>query len=146
MKTLNRNKQSFYYCLYKGEIPITDENGNKTGETIVTYYPPVLMRASVSQATGISNTEQFGNLDNYDKVIVTEDVNCPIDENTVLFIEKPPAYSEVVTHNVIESNTLYGTDQINEVSVAVIAPDYIVRRVSKTLNSVSIAVRKVVTS
>ena len=51
------------------------------------------MLANISQATGQSNTEQFGNLENYDKVIVTDDLNCPIDENSVLFIDKEPEYS-----------------------------------------------------
>lgn len=146
MKTMKRNQQPFYYCLFKGEIPAVDENGNKTGETIVTYHPPVLMRANISEATGFSNTEQFGNLKDYDKVIVTERIDCPIDENTVLFIDKLPKYTTIITHNVVESNALYGTEQINEYNVVEVAPDYIVKRVSRSLNSVSIAVKKVVTS
>lgn len=73
-------------------------------------------RANISPATGMSNTEQFGNLDNYDKVIVTGDLECPIDENTVLWIDEPDT-----------------TKPYN----------YIVKRVSKSKNGVSIAVAKV---
>lgn len=98
-----------------------DDYGNETGSPRVLYGEPVEMKANVSQATGISNTEQFGNLENYDKVIVTDDVNCPIDENSVLFIDKEPEYS-------LDGDPMY---------------DYTVRRVAKSINSVSIAVRKV---
>lgn len=136
MRCLKRNQRPFYYCLYHGKTPLIDEYGNETGESIVTYEQPVMMYANISQATGQSNTEQFGNLENYDKVIVTDDLNCPIDENSVLFIDKEPDESDVLTH---EPTAITVTD----VTVEVPTPDYIVRRVAKSLNSVSIAVRKV---
>ena len=136
MKCLNRNKQIFYYCLFAGKTPIVDEYGNETGESIITYGDPVEMKANVSQATGQSNTEQFGNLENYDKVIVTEDVNCPIDENSVLFVDKEPEFTNVLTHTVTAITT-------NDTTVSVPVYDYTVRRVARSLNSVSIAIRKV---
>ena len=129
----------FYYCLFNEEIPIIDEYGNESGESIVTYLDPVKMYANISQATGVSNTEQFGNLENYDKVIVTTDMNCPIDEHSVLFIDKEPEFETVVNHIPTAVTT---TDE--EVSVPI--PDYTVRRVSKSINSISIAVRKVTVS
>ena len=79
------------------------------------------MRANVSAATGQSQVEQFGNLENYDKVVVTDDMTCPINENTVLFIDKEPAFDS-------QGKPLY---------------DYTVKRVAKSLNSISIAVSKV---
>lgn len=115
---------------------IIDEYGNGTGQYIVLYNNPVSIRANVSPATGQSNTEQFGNLENYDKVIVTDDLNCPIDENSVLFIDKEPEFTEAITH----SPTAITTE---EETVSVPDFDYTVRRVAKSLNSVSIAVRKV---
>lgn len=143
MINLKRNLRTFYYCLYSDSTPILDEYGNETGENIVTYSEPVQMLASISPATGQSNTEQFGNLDNYDKVIVTTDMNCPIDENSVLFIDKVPDGTQVTTHTVTGSNALYGSDLIVSDLVEVPAYDYIVRRVAKSLNVISIAVRKV---
>ena len=143
MTNLKRNLCAFYYCLYSDSTPILDEYGNETGESIVTYSAPVQMLASISPATGQSNTEQFGNLDNYDKVIVTTDMDCPIDENSVLFIDKVPDDTQVTTHTVTGSNALYGSDLIVSDSVEVPKYDYIVRRVAKSLNVISIAVRKV---
>lgn len=136
MRTLKRNERKFHYCLYANKTPIVDDYGNETGESIVTYQDPVEMKANISPATGQSNTEQFGNLENYDKVIVTDDLNCPIDENSVLFIDKEPEYTEVLTHT-----TTAITTQDETVSVPVF--DYTVRRVAKSLNSISIAVKKV---
>ena len=117
MRIMERNKQSFWYLLYDRKVPVTDEDGNETGEETVVYKPAVPFRANVSAATGASQVEQFGNLAGYDKVIVT----CPVDENTVLFLDKEPVYDE-------DGKPLY---------------DYMVRRVAKSLNSVSIAVTKV---
>lgn len=142
MKTLERNKVKFWYCTVQkvnGEAvkrEIVDENGNATGEYIVMYNNPAAMRANVSPATGQSNAEQFGNLENYDKVIVTDDLKCPIDESSVLFIDKVPEFTQVITHVPTAITTETET-------VSVPAFDYTVRRIAKSLNSVSIAVRKV---
>ena len=122
MRTMERNKQSFLYLLYDRKEPVTDEDGNETGEETVVYKPAVSFRANVSAATGASQVEQFGSLTGYDKVIVTDDLTCPIDENTVLFLDKEPEYDEE------DGKPLY---------------DYMVKRVAKSLNSVSIAVTKV---
>ena len=121
MKTLERNKRSFWYALYQDAEEIIDEYGNGTGDYKPIYSDPVQMYANISPATGYSQTEQFGNLDSYDKVIVTDWLDCPIDENAVLFIDKEPE------HNT-EDDLMY---------------DYIVMRVAKSINSISIAVRKV---
>lgn len=124
MKIMERNKSLFYYSLYGTKRPVLDDEGYETGETTVGYSEPVAMRANVSAATGVAQTEQFGNFIAYDKVIVTDDMDCPIDENSVLFIDKEPAFDG-------DGNPLY---------------DYTVKRVAKSLNSISIAVSKVTVS
>ena len=116
MRCLDRNKRFFYYCLY-GESEATDEYGN----SIKSYGKAQKMRANISPATGSMQVEQFGTTIQYDKVIVTDDLNCRIDENTALFIDKEPEYSS-------DGNPLY---------------DYKVKRIARSLNSVSYAVSKV---
>lgn len=120
MKTMERNKTAFWYMTYAGSAPVLDEYGNEIG-TEVTYNEPVMLRANISPATGSSQVEQFGSLAGYDKVIVTDDVNCPIDENSVLFIDKAVEFTD-------DGKPLY---------------DYTVKRVARSLNSVSYAVTKV---
>lgn len=121
MKIMERNKKELSYLLYDHKEPVLDECGNETGEFNVFYKDVVSIRANVSPATGASQIEQFGNLSGYDKVIMTDDVNCPISETSVLFVDKQPEYSE-------DGKPLY---------------DYTVKRVAKSLNSISYAVSKV---
>ena len=117
MRTQKSNRTPFWYALFTGDVPDIDENGFYTGEVSVSYADPVLYtKGNVSPATGQSSVEQFGTLENYDKVIVTADMQCPVDENTVLWIdEKNP-------------NKPY---------------DYVVKRIAKSKNGISIAVSKV---
>ena len=140
-----RNDTDFWFCLLNPDVQeaVIDENGNETGEVIPAYQEAVPMYANVSPATGLSNTEQFGNLDNYDKVIVTRDMECPIDENTVLFIDKSPEYETVHSHEIVEGQALYADDEVVVHDYQVPKYDYIVKRVAKSLNSISIAIRKV---
>lgn len=124
MRTMERNKVSFWYLLFDRKAAITDDEGNESGEHTVLYKDAVQMKANVSAATGAAQVEQFGNFISYDKVIVIDDLSCPIDENSVLFIDKEPEYAE-------DGTPLY---------------DYLVKRVAKSLNSISIAVSKVTVS
>lgn len=121
MKCLHRNKRKFFYALFREKIAIKDEYGNDSGEYKVVYDSPVEMSANVSAATGEAQVEQFGNSLLYDKVIITDDTNCPIDEHSVLCIDTPPSYDK-------DGNLIY---------------DYIVKKVAKSLNTVSFAVSKV---
>ena len=122
MKCLERNKQTLWYANYESEQEITDGDSFETGEKEVVYSAPVRMRANVSPATGNSSVEQFGNSLQYDKVIVTDDLNCSIDEHSVLCIDSPP---------------------VTDIGGKLVKFDYIVKKVAKSLNSVSIAVSKV---
>lgn len=123
MRILRRNARIFWYCPYEGREELTDEYGNATGDFPPRYGAPAEACGNISPATGQSGTEQFGNLTDYDKVIVGEG-ECPFDESAVLFIDKDP------------DTDLEGHPQY----------DYIVRRVAQSLNSWSAAVRKVTVS
>ena len=120
MRCLWRNKVPFWYCLYLGEQVITDSEGYETGEKETLYSDPVEVHGNVSPAQGEVQLEQFGNLIQYDKVIILEDENCPINENTLLYVDHAP-----------------GTG---------VEPDYIVKRVARSLHGVSYAISKVTIS
>lgn len=124
MRLMTRNLSTIYYCLYDETRPQTDGNGYETGETQVIYKRPVRLKCSVSPATGYAQVNVFGNLDSYDKVLLTDKMDCPIDENTVLFIDKKPEFDD-------EGVPLF---------------DYQVRQVARSLNSISYAVSKVTVS
>lgn len=111
-----RNEKTFYYALFSGNTAVM-KDGLYTGEYEVSYGTPVECRGNISASRGMSDHEVFGTGLDYDRVIVTHDMSCPIDENSILWIDCTPA-----------NNTPY---------------DFIVRRVAKSLNHISIAVRRV---
>lgn len=141
MRACKRNERPFHYCLYKSKMETEDEWGNPTGDKLVIYEDAVLMNANISAATGQSQTEQYGNIETYDKIIVTADMSCPIDEHTVLFVDKEPEYGDGIIIGYKEPETVLG-----DLEPIIYKPplyDYIVKRVAKGLNSISIAIRKV---
>ena len=118
-----RNKSTFYYALYTGQTELVDEYGNATGQYSVTYGEPTKERGNVSAAQGEMQTRQFGDSEIYDKIIVLDDVNTPIDEYSILWVDTPPILDGGSTEN---------------------PHDYVVKKIAKSLNSVSIAISKVI--
>lgn len=122
MKGLKRNKRPFYYYLYKDRIPIIDEDGHRTGEYTLGYHPPVMVQGNISAGNGDAQVDLFGTGITYNKVIVLDTVDCPIDETTLLCVDiAPQPYNplEVPVH------------------------DYIVKAVAKSLNTTAIAIELV---
>lgn len=121
MRCLVRNQTTFYYALFREKVELQDVYGNGSGEYRIIYGQPVQMKANVSPAAGQTQVEQFGSAILYDRVIMSEDRDCPIDEHSVLCINCAPQYDE-------NGNLMF---------------DYIVQKVARSLHSVSYAVRKV---
>ena len=125
MRTLERNKRKFYYATYSDTTEFRkDEYGNYlTGEHVVTRTNPVLCFGNISGASGDILTRQFGESVEYDKIIVLDNPEIPIDEYSVLWVDVDP-----------------NLDSSGETSVL---HDYEVLKVSRTINSVAIAIHKV---
>ena len=126
MRTLNRNKIRIFYANFRSKILLKDEYGNLTGEYDIIYDNPVEIKANVSAARGEATTRQFGDDEGYDRVIVLDDPTLPVTSTSVFWIDTPPEISE---------------DGSTETP-----HDYIVKQVAVSLNSVSIAVSKVMVS
>ena len=121
MRCMVKNMGPFWYCPYLRNEPMTDAQGRKTGGQRSVYGPAVQLKGNISAATGETQVEVFGHLDDYDKVIVLGAADCPINEDSVLFVDKKPEYDP-------NGDPLF---------------DYTVKRVARSLNSVSYAIRKV---
>ena len=131
MRCLDRNKRSFYYALFIEKRPIMDEYGNETSENEIVYGKPVSCKGNISAARGETATRQFGEDEGYDRVIVLDKPDTPIDEYAVLWVDSTPSLTE---------KGELATDENGEV----VTPwDYIVKKVARSLNSVSIAISKV---
>ena len=134
MKCLERNKVRFFYSLYQGKEAITDDYGNVTGEYELKYGNPVEWYANISAAKGETQTQQFGENEAYDKVIVMDNEAPPIDEYSVLWIDSAPQLDE-------------DGSLVTNVQGEIVTPhDYIVKKVAKSLNVVSLAICKVTVS
>ena len=123
MRTLHRNKRRIFYANYRTKVPNKDEYGNLTGEYSIAYDNPVEIKANVSAARGEAISQQFGEDESYDRVIVLDNPEIPIAVTSILWIDTLPEISE-------DGSTKTPND-------------YIVKQVATSLNSVSIAVSKV---
>lgn len=124
MKCMERNKVKFYYALYEGKNEITDEYGNATGEYEVTHGNPTECYGNISAAKGETMSRQFGEDESYDKVLVMDNLAPAIDEYSILWVDTLPEIDEETG----ETETPH---------------DYIVKKVARSLNSVSYAISKV---
>ena len=115
MKALARNKRTLYYALPLGLVDEVDENDLYTGVQVPSYTEPKELRLNISPASGQTVLEWFGVSEQYDKVLVTDDLNCPITELSILWVDAEPTEPH----------------------------DYLVRRVARSLNSVVIGIMKV---
>lgn len=131
MRCMQRNKVVFYYALFSKRVPIVDEYGNDTGEYDVQHGNPVKSSANISAAKGETQTRQFGENVSYDKVIAMDNDAPPIDEYSILWIDTMPE---------LNADGSLAVDSEGKVKTP---HDYIVKKVAKSLNSVSYAVSKV---
>lgn len=92
MKTLRRNHIPIWYSLATGQkVRALDEYGNYTGEMIPEYTEPVLYtRLSTRNRKGEIKAKQFGLADEYVESFVTDDMGCPIKQDTRLWVDSSP--------------------------------------------------------
>ena len=90
MRTLVINKQNLFYALFVGREPAVDSNGRKTGEYVKTYSSPTQISMNGSPARGIAEHDMFGVELDYDRSMVTDDLDCPIDEHSAVWIFDNP--------------------------------------------------------
>lgn len=120
MFTLNRNKQKIYIKDFTGNYILSeDENGYLTGERVPEYTEPRVEWTHVSSAKGSRDEWLFGDSFDYDRVIFDSDID--IKEDSVLWVD-----------NVLEFENDPNTPH-----------DYKVVRVSHSLNSISVALKRV---
>ena len=119
MRCMVRNKTTFYYALYIDKTEIVDEYDNHTGEYELSYSEPIKALGNISSARGETQIRQFGESESYDKVIVLDNPKTPINEYSILWVDTLPHLNENTPH------------------------DYVVKKVARGLNSVSIAISKV---
>ena len=113
MRDLVRNRQTILYAL-QVFTEGKDRYGNPSMEQ--SYTTPLPFSINVSADKGDIATQPFGADIQYDRTMITHDLSCPIDEHSRLWVD---GRAESKSHN------------------------YVVTAVSRSLNCVKYAIRKV---
>ena len=113
MRDLKRNQQTIWYTLL--EVTKDIDNWGNTIDVKV-HGEPKQMKISLSANKGEASAQAFGTELDYDREMITHDMNCPINEYSRLWLD---GRSITDTHN------------------------YVVKAVSKSLNCIRIAIKKV---
>lgn len=122
MRTMTRNRRTFYYASLTGVAMGTDTDGNFTEEKC-TYSNPTEKQGVITAANGEATTQLFGANERYDKVITLNLGENYLAIGSVLWVDTMPALD-----NQGKTTTPY---------------DYIVVKVAESLNFVNVAIRKV---
>ena len=122
MMCLAQNKQPLFYALYQDKTQIVDSNGNKTGQWNTSYSSPVEVWMNISAARGTADVEQFGINDSYTRTLVTDNVNCPISTDSVLWIGNDPT-SDPYNYRVVRvakslNSSTYAIEEVSAKKVA----------------------------
>ena len=130
MRTMRRNKQSFYEAKVTGVEMGQNGDGEYTEETKI-YSTPDEHYAVISPASGSAELQEFGANEVYDKVITLEKGENYLAVGSLLWIDCPV---ELYTNG----------DLATDESGKLITPyNYIVTAVSESLNFIKVAIRKV---
>lgn len=114
MRCLKRNTRRMFYANFTGYTELVDAYGKKTGEKVLGYTPPIEVWWNVSDESGYARVEDYGLHPEYERSIVIEKPFPNISETSVLWIDVPT------------------TDD----------PDYMIKRVSRGLNEMTLFVGK----
>lgn len=123
MRTMTRNKRTFYYASLTGVEMGKDLDGNYT-EEVYTYSDPVEKKGVITAANGQAETQLFGVNEPYDKVITLNLGENYLVIGSVLWVDTMPVFDEKTG----KTETPY---------------DYVVVKVAESLNFVNVAIRKV---
>lgn len=124
MILLRRNLQTVWYRLCEGDEVVRDADGLIEG-TQTSYGDPVAIEVSIAPVEGTTVAQAFGYDEQYDRVLLTDDMSCPINEETVMFIDTEPLYEDGVLVNTY---------------------DYVVKKVAPNLNHIKYFCKRVKTS
>lgn len=97
MRLLARNKQTLWFANPLQSDWVVDENGLKTGEKTITYNTPQSAKMSIAISSGANNLgsqgmaelERYGIATGYTHRATTEDLNCAMGEESIIWFGVP---------------------------------------------------------
>ena len=108
MRLLARNKQTLWFANPSSSSYVVDSNGLKTLEEEITYGDLQSAQMSVAISSGANNLgsqgmaelERYGIITGYTHRATTEDMNCPLSEDSIVWYRTPPTRELSVTETV----------------------------------------------
>ena len=128
MISLNRNKQQIWYALYTGEQEEVDAYGQHTGRFAPTYSSPIGLGINVREARGESFLAPNGIETEYSRRLVTCDMDCPLEIDSILWIDTEPYVTETVDGKSVTRD---------------ISHNYVVSGVAKSINNITYYAKEV---
>ena len=128
MIALNRNKQQIWYALFTGEQEEIDDYGQHTGRFAPTYTAPISTAMNVREARGESFLAPNGIETEYSRRLVTCDMNCPLDIDTILWLDREPYVS---------------VEEDGETVIKCIPHNYVISGVAKSINNITYYAKEV---
>jgi len=123
MRTMTRNRRTFYEAALDTVTMGQDKDGNYT-EEVKTYSTPTERKGVITPANGQADTQLFGANEIYDKVITLNSNENYLAVGSILWVDTMPEFDE-------------------ETGKVITPYDYIVVKVANSLNFVNVAIRKV---
>ena len=129
MRSMSRNRQTFYYASFLGKTMGLDADNNYT-EAVITYSDPEQKEAVISEGSGEAVLQLFGMAEQYDKVITLNRGEDYLKVGSVLWIDTPISLDD--------------NGHLEKDDGKIVTPfNYVVVAVRKPLNIVNVAVKKV---
>ena len=108
MRTLRRNRQTLWYANPTGTEYVVDANGFKTGAPKTTYGTPKKVEFSMTFSAQVGHDghapsavlDKQGIVTGYSWMALTDDMDCPVNEESILWYKKAPTRTVTVTTTV----------------------------------------------
>lgn len=137
MRCLARDKRWVLAAFFVEKRACEDEQGRLTGKHEVVRTEPMPFLVSVSASKGTAENSLFGIDLDYDKTIIIEDVELPIDESTVFWVDNVEQELFLGAANSSEDEAFTWMGALD------VSHDYVVKRVAKTPNCLAVAVKRI---
>lgn len=144
MRCLSRNKKDLWFANRIEEQYVTNTEGLKTGEKEQSYEAPRKIRVSMSMSSGANNLgsqgmvvlDPYGLTTAYTHNAVTEDMNCPMNEESIVWYGIEPTRTVTVTR-VVNGETVTEEQTVN------VPHNFVVVRKAVSLNHLIYYLREV---
>lgn len=141
MRCLDRDKQWVLVSFFVEKVACKDDKGRLTGKHEIIRTEPIPLLCSVSASKGTAENSPFGLDLDYDKTVIIEDVDYPIDESSVLWVDNFQYPGSPLAPDGQED-----ADDVDDSFSQVLTDkphDYTVKRIAKSPNCLAVAIKRV---